>query len=221
MINKTLDLIKEYLNCVLGSEVVLVDRFPDQDDGKEHHIIITLLRIEEETSRKPSNSVYYKEFVDTDGKTKKIASNKKSPDLDINLDILISSNGKDYKNALELMSKVISGINSIHTVQKPSKMNKDRFEQLRSLNISIQNLSLEQTLSMWQALHGKPVPAVAYKVRMLTVTGQLDKEPQPPVREVDLERVRINEDGKGPRHLLPETEVDEGETENEQQSNEQ
>ena len=188
---------------MLGSDVVQVDRFPDQDDGTEHHILITLLRIEEETSRKPSNSILFKEFVDTDGKIKKIAANKKSPDLDINLDILISSNGKDYGNALELMSKVISGLNSIHSVQKPSGMNKRHFEQLLGLNISIQNLSFEQTLSMWQTLHGKLVPAVAYKVRMLTVTGHIDNEPQPPVREVDLERVRVNEKGLGPHNLPP------------------
>ena len=200
MIKETLSILEEYLGYFLGKEDVKLAVFPDFEDAKKPEVAITLLRIEEETSRKPVNIVQY-DIVEKDGKKMKVAGNKKSPDVDINLDILISSHAQDYKTNLNNISTVISKINSIHTDPKPANMKQASFDLLRGLNISLVNLSMEQSFSMWQTLHGKIVPAVAYKVRMLTVTGSVDNGPKHPVLEVDYERGRIIERGRGPHNL--------------------
>ena len=200
MIKETLKILEEYLGYYLGKDDVKLAVFPDFEDAKKPDIAITLLRVEEETSRKPVNIVQY-EIIEKDGKKKKIAGNKKSPDMDVNLDILISAHSQDYGTALTNLSKVISKINSIHTAPKPANMKQASFELLRGLNISLLNLSMEQSFSMWQTLHGKIVPAVAYKVRMLTIAGSVDDGPKHPVLEVDYERGRIIERGRGPHNL--------------------
>ena len=83
---------------------------PIKKDGQENddEITITLLRIEEETSRKPQ-SVYH--YVKEDDKLIK----KANPDVCLNLYILIVSHAQDYETALLEISKVIYWMNSFQS----------------------------------------------------------------------------------------------------------
>ena len=183
MIEDVLVSLKEYLTFMMQKlmarriNVSLNSINKDKEAESKDPLVITLLRIEEETSRKPQN--FY--AVKDDG------VHTKSPDLDINLEILISSPFTPYETALQLISNTISAINSIKTVSRPEGMTEESFQRLRTYNLSLLGLSFDQTLSMWQTLGGTLVPSVAYKIRMLTVEGAVDSSDIRVVERVSVE----------------------------------
>lgn len=175
MINEILVSLKEYLKCMLPPDVnVVLDSIKKDKDSEGDDVVITLLRIEEETSRKAQNA-----FI----KVKEGDQRQISPDLDFNLEVLISSPARRYETSLHLISEVIRILNSIKTVKKPEKMSEDRFKIIDSMIISLMGMSFDQMLSLWQTLGGTLVPAVAYKIRMITVKGLTDEGPADLVRE--------------------------------------
>ena len=199
IIKDILHSIKEYLSCNMEDRLNIVLNSVKKDKGtEEEDIVITLLRIEQETSRKPQNT-YYTEVREND--KKRVLPT--SPDLDINLEVLISSHASNYESSLIQISDVVSLLNSVKTATKPSKMDKDAFELLRSLSVSIMNMSFEQHLSMWQTLGGNLVPSVAYKIRMVTISGTPQKEPAPIVQETVVEPGTMDTRGVQPVSLPP------------------
>ena len=164
------ELADEHLNVVLNS--VKKEKGTDEED-----VVITLLRIEEETSRKPQNTYYRENWDDEDASKRRIYP--ATPDIDINLEILISSHASNYEYALTQISTVIYLMNSIKTAVKPERMEKKDFDTLQSLSIALMNMPFDQHLSMWQTLGGNLVPSAAYKIRMVTVTGLPVKEATP------------------------------------------
>ena len=139
---------------------------PIKKDGQENddEITITLLRIEEETSRKPQ-SVYH--YVKEDDKLIK----KTNPDVCLNLYILIVSHAQDYETALLEISKVIYWMNSF---------------QSKDCIVELQTLSAEQNNSLWQTLGVEIKPAVVYKVRMVTISSESSSQPVYPVSSLSL-----------------------------------
>ncbi|MBQ8069465.1 MAG: DUF4255 domain-containing protein [Bacteroidales bacterium] len=199
IIKDILHSIKEYLSCNMEDRLNIVLNSVKKDKGtEEEDIVITLLRIEQETSRKPQNT-YYTEVWEND--KKRVLPT--SPDLDINLEVLISSHASNYESSLIQISDVVSLLNSVKTATKPSKMDKDAFELLRSLSVSIMNMTFEQHLSMWQTLGGNLVPSVAYKIRMVTISGTPQKEPAPIVQETVVEPGTMDTRGVQPVSLPP------------------
>ncbi|MBR6415086.1 MAG: DUF4255 domain-containing protein [Bacteroidales bacterium] len=199
IIKDILHSIKEYLSCNMEDRLNIVLNSVKKDKGaEEEDIVITLLRIEQETSRKPQNT-YYTEVWEND--KKRVLPT--SPDLDINLEVLISSHASNYESSLIQISDVVSLLNSVKTATKPSKMDKDAFELLRSLSVSIMNMTFEQHLSMWQTLGGNLVPSVAYKIRMVTISGTPQKEPAPIVQETVVEPGTMDTRGIQPVSLPP------------------
>ncbi len=199
IIKDILHSIKEYLSCNMEDRLNIVLNSVKKDKGaEEEDIVITLLRIEQETSRKPQNT-YYTEVWEND--RKRVLPT--SPDLDINLEVLISSHASNYESSLIQISDVVSLLNSVKTATKPSKMDKDAFELLRSLSVSIMNMTFEQHLSMWQTLGGNLVPSVAYKIRMVTISGTPQKEPAPIVQETVVEPGTMDTRGVQPVSLPP------------------
>ena len=171
-----------------------------EKDTEERDVVITLLRIEEETSRKPQQN-YYTEVWKENGITyQKVYPT--SPDVAINLEILISSYIPNYSSALTLISHVIRIMNSIKTASKPGNMRQESFDIIREMSVSIMNLSFDQYLSMWQTLGGELVPAVAYKIRMVTIKGIPDTKTNPHVRKRTLE---VGKNLKERRDAKPET----------------
>lgn len=160
--------LKEFLDSMLDESMyrdikVVLDSVKKDKVTGEGDLVITLLRIEEETSRKPQNIYFYDKENDVERQT--------SPDLDINLEVLISAPSTNYETALVLISHVVSILNSVKTCRKPKKMTDESFEVIDAMHISLMGMSFDQTLSMWQTLGGPLVPAVAYKIRMVTVPG--------------------------------------------------
>ena len=170
-----LEAIRSFLEFAMKEEIsdshlnVVLNSVKREKGTEEEDVVITLLRIEEETSRK-SQSTYYREDWDEQnpGKSRVYPT---SPDIDINLEILISSHAGKYEYALSQISTVIRLLNSIKTAIMPKGMNEADFSTLRSLSISMMPMSFDQHLSMWQTLGGELVPSVAYKVRMITLAG--------------------------------------------------
>lgn len=177
----TLYLIKEYLkNCFQYKETgrnnlgyVNVTLAPIEKDGQKEgeDIVITLLRVEEETSRKPQSVYQYQYGIDEkDGKRKAI-SKKRNPDVCLNLYVLISSHAQIYETALAQISDVVYWMNSIDY-----EMNSDEISG-KHLRVELQSLTAEQHNSMWQTLGGKMVPSVVYKVRMVTISSEPSTQP--------------------------------------------
>lgn len=173
MIDKTLEAIEKHLiysfsnretpefkNIAIGLDPIKKD---EQENKKE--ITITLLRIEEETSRKPQNVYHY---IKEDEKVIK----KVNPDICLNLYILIVSHAQDYGTALMEISKVIYWMNSF---------------QSKDCIVELHTLTAEQNNSLWQTLGSEIKPAVAYKVRMVTISSEVVNE--------DVAVVNKNEDG--------------------------
>ena len=179
MIKDILVSLKEYLSFMMpeGTVVVLDSVKKDKETG-EGDLVITLLRIEEETSRKPQN-FYFRKGDKEDRETYPV-----SPDLDLNLEVLISAPAAQYETALTLISNVIRILNSIKTIAKPAEMSQESFRLLNSLRLSLMGLSFDQMLSMWQTLGGTLVPAVVYKIRMVIVPGLTDASEVKAIKEV-------------------------------------
>ncbi len=179
MIKDILVSLKEYLSFMMpeGTVVVLDSVKKDKETG-EGDLVITLLRIEEETSRKPQN-FYFRKGDKEDRETYPI-----SPDLDLNLEVLISAPAAQYETALTLISNVIRILNSIKTIAKPAEMSQESFRRLNSMRLSLMGLSFDQMLSMWQTLGGTLVPAVVYKIRMVIVPGLTDASEVKAIKEV-------------------------------------
>lgn len=129
----------------------------DKDNSPKGDFAITLLRIEEETSRKPQ-SVYEK--VEGELKIKK----KINPSIYINLYILISTHADNYETALKEISDVIYWMNNF---------------QNDKILIELQSLSAEQFNSMWQTLGGKLAPCAVYKIRMVEISSESKSDVDP------------------------------------------
>lgn len=151
-------------------------------DTEERDVVITLLRIEEETSRKPQDNFFTEIVKIGEDEYRKVYPT--SPSIAINLEILISSHSPNYSSALTLISHVIRIMNSIKTASKPEKMRQQSFNIIRQMSVSMMNLPFDQYLSMWQTLGGELVPAVAYKVRMVTIIGIPDTHAVPVIEKV-------------------------------------
>lgn len=187
MISDILIALQKYLACMLQgatNKPITVTLAPVSRDKEapQGSLVITLLRVEEETSRKPQNLYSVKDSV----------LHPKSPDIDINLEVLVSAPAEPYETALQLISNVIRAINSIKTVHQPEGLTDADFKLVQSFNISLMGLSLDQTLSLWQTLGGTLVPSVVYKIRMLTMEGVLDAAELHYVEHVQVETKLTN-----------------------------
>ena len=172
----TLNAIKTYLEQKfrqqknsLGWEVELgpIEKEGQDDKG----LLITLVRIEEETSIKQPNA---KLRIDAGDKKHYYAN----PDVCLNLYILISSHA-GYGLAVQQINDTIYHLNSIYP-------DDDRLsEDIRKLSIELQSPTAEQWNSLWQTLGGKVVPSVLYKVRMITISALSSTREVPYVKMKD------------------------------------
>lgn len=175
----SLTLIKKYLEDCFSPDrgrTVFVDKekivlAPIEKDGQKEgeDIVITLLRIEEETSRKPQNAFRY--AVDEHDGRKKVVSKNVNPDVCLNLYVLISSHAQDYETAIAQISDVIYWMNNINYNDGTNEIVKN------GMQLELQSLSAEQHNSMWQTLGGMMVPSVVYKVRMVTISAETREKP--------------------------------------------
>ena len=186
----TLTHIKEYLEDCFSPErarTVFVDKekivlapIEKEGQGEGEDIVITLLRVEEETSRKQQSPFRYA-VDERDGK-KKVVSKNVNPDVCLNLYVLITSHAQKYDTALAQISDVIYWMNNINYKDDSNEISAN------GLQVELQSLTSEQHNSMWQTLGGKMVPSVVYKVRMVTITAAESTEKVVPVKDIFLTR---------------------------------
>ena len=172
MISKTLETIQKYLEIQfkeMGTDWKVYLNALEKEGQQEEGLYITLLRIEEETSMK--KQVSYHPLPDKEGYFA-------NPDLCINLFIVISSQAQNYNTALMQISKTLYVLNNIYDFapQEEEPLPQEEMLQqanvatiMKSLSIELQTLTAEQNNSLWQTLGCKVMPAVCYKVRMLTL----------------------------------------------------
>jgi len=175
MIQKSLNSLKQYLSGyfrTLSFEVPSVEIMPVDKDGSTTpaDVAITLLHIEEETSLKSQTP--YQIAV----KNAEKASSKKyaSPELCINLYVLISAHHANYETALHHISAVVEAFQAkssfkFTTVSDCLPDAQEAALEEQTLTMSIYQMSLDQNLNMWQSIGDKLMPSVVYKVRMLKV----------------------------------------------------
>lgn len=185
MLKQTLKAIQSYLLEKMSSstEYQLNDVYLDaiqKDESQKEGLCITLLRIEEETSRKPQNVFRYE--VDRQDGKKKVVSKNVSPDVCLNLYVLITSHAQNYGTSLAQISDVIYWMNNINYKDNSNEISAN------SLQVELQSLTSEQHNSMWQTLGGKMVPSVVYKVRMVTIAAAESTEKVVPVKDIFLTR---------------------------------
>lgn len=158
----TLDTIKNYLqdkfNSLPMNECTVELGAIEKEGQNKENLLITLVRIEEETSVKKQHAQIRK---NGDGKTCYA-----NPDVCLNLYILISSHAL-YNHALQQINNTIYFLNSIY--RDDSGISED----IKKLSIELQSPTAEQWNSMWQTLGGKVVPAVLYKARMVSINSIL------------------------------------------------
>lgn len=151
MISTVFEYIKTYLESALGDgvESIKIDTL-SKNDGEQNDggLVMTLLSVDEETSVMPQ----VPEF--------KNKRQLKNPDLLLNLNILFSSQAKDYSTALHDISLLLQEF-------QKTKVIKD--EAGNEYRVSLCPVSLEQNLNIWQTLGCRMMPSVVYKVRMLAV----------------------------------------------------
>lgn len=151
----------------------------DKDVTQKSELLITLLRVEEETSVKRQLPPIQRE------------GRYSNPDIYLNLYVLISSHLTDYETALKQISEVICFLNSIHNIthnDEGAEGNRKLFEAVDKLSIELQTLTAEESNGLWQTLGGRVVPAAVYKIRMICIPAITDG-----AREVHL----VGENGEG------------------------
>lgn len=145
-------------------------------EGYRGDIIITLLRIEEETSLKPQNVYYSPDINDKQKKAKRV-----NPDVCLNLYVLISSHAKRHIDSISEISDVIYWMNNLPSIEVVD----DDSNAKENLIVELQTLSPEQHNSMWQTLGGNVVPSVVYKIRMVTISSEVQNSNVATVKEVN------------------------------------
>ena len=188
MIDTTLENIRKYLEYKFKEAGMhdwnVILNALDKDGNMKNALYITLLRIEEETSRKKQSRLH---------RIDKEHAYYATPDLCVNLFILISSHTEDYSTGLMQISTTMSILNTIQDfayVDEKGGREKDTdpktkvYEAVKQLSIELQTLTAEQNNSLWQTLGCKVMPAVCYKIRMLTISNETNKVDAPPIKEV-------------------------------------
>lgn len=158
----TLNTIKTYLQAkfdgIENNECTVELGAIEKEGQIEKNLLITLVRIEEETSVKKQHASIRK----TNDGTAFYAN----PDVCLNLYILISSHAS-YNLALQQINNTVYFLNSIYRDDKSIP------EDIKKLSIELQSPTAEQWNSLWQTLGGKVVPAVLYKARMISINSIL------------------------------------------------
>lgn len=165
---RALTKIKEYLGKELETQDVALCAINKDGAQEEGNIIITLVHIEEEASRKqqiPSFSIG-NNGLKTDRRYTQ-------PEIALNLYVLISAHNDKYDAAITNISKVIHAFQKQNIFEYPSLSNKNENDSIR---MTLHPFTLEQNINLWQSIGYKMMPSVMYKVSLILVQ---DSESQP------------------------------------------
>lgn len=157
----------------------------DQSQPLSDSIVLTLVRTEEDPSRKNQRN-YRANPLATDNSSGILYRN---PPVGLNLYVLITANHANYATALTLLSNVIA------TFQNRNKLTDDGIVPWpagaiygdQSLKFSLLSPTFEEENHLWSMLGGKQIPSVLYLIQTANVELLPDEDiTGPPVTEIVL-----------------------------------
>jgi len=170
MINESLQFIADELNkyltlklgpsgdpprLVTGNISRVFD--PEAGTGLNNKAILSLVNVEEDRVAKQQEN-----FIKTD-----ISTRYKSPQLYLNLYILIAVNRTVYSDSLIWLSYILQFFQYQNVYTPISHPALD--SRIQKLIVDLYSLNFEQVNHLWSTLGGKYLPSVLYKVRQITV----------------------------------------------------
>lgn len=191
MIEEALQFTQKALNQYLvnrfgnGSKNVAINNIIDEDNSipitNQNKMVLSLINIESE-SAKP---FYNRKHNLNNGYFTNI-----NPPERFNLDLLITANYKDYKEALKFLSATITFF-QIH-----SSVGVRSFSffpgELERLDYELIKMNFDKMFNLWSAIGAKYKPSVVYKIRMLSIQGDEVISFEPAIKQTS-ENVYPNE----------------------------
>lgn len=172
MIYETLQILKEQLEAYFEEaglgKIILLDNIALWESGSDNasrldgNVIITLLKLEEETTLK--NTPNYKI---NNGKTE-----YRNPPVHLNLYLLISANCETYDKSLRSVSTVIKFFQgkklftSANTVYNRTNVAFDILDYFKFI-LELYTPSFEELNNVWGTLGGRQLPSVIYRVQLI------------------------------------------------------
>jgi hypothetical protein len=176
MIYETLQIIKEQLEAFLEEEgfgkIVLLDNIALWQSGSDDasridgKVVLTLLKLEEESTLRNSPSVQV-----VDGRTE-----YRNPDINLNLYLLISANCDTYDKSLSAISKTIqlfqgrNNFTKANTVYKQPNMAFEDIGDFRFV-LDLYTPTFEELNNIWGSLGGRQLPSVIYRVQLIRISS--------------------------------------------------
>lgn len=166
MILKTLQFTSEILDQFLTNRFQLeeskvslnglADLSGNSPEINSNKIIISFLNAEQETVK----PYVQRQLKDTAGQYGKMPNGER-----YNLNVLFTSNFKDYKEALKYLDSTISffQMNSVLDAQSYSNLPSG----LTKLQVSLENTNFDQMQNIWNSLGIPYQPSLIYKIRII------------------------------------------------------
>jgi hypothetical protein len=169
------------------NEIVQLNNIANINDEKNdlhNKIILTLLKVEEETSLKNSG-IYNKKSSNQ--------IERHQPAVYLNLYLLVAVTKKNYRESLQLLSDTITFFqyNKVFTGEIPDSDGGDKTSF--RITIELHDTNFQDVFDMWSNLGSKQFPSIIYKVRLLKFFDATQTQDVPIIKTVNVERYDINE----------------------------
>jgi hypothetical protein len=179
MIEMALKFLEEEINNYLKLQdkgavmSTYVDHAGSISSDTNDKLCITLLTIEQEASVR--NVVENKRDI--------TGYAKLNPAVRLNLSILFGASFQQYEEALKAISYTIAFFQSknVFTTQNSPTLDAG-FDKLV---LDMEHTSLQDWANIWSMLGGKHIPAVVYKLRMVTIQEGLKTSTTPPILTIN------------------------------------
>lgn len=162
------------------NEIVQLNNIANINDEKNdlhNKIILTLLKVEEETSlknsgiynKKPSNEI-----------------EKHEPAVYLNLYLLVAVTKKNYREALQLLSDTITFFQykKVFTGEIPDSPAGEKASF--RITVELHDTNFQDVYDMWSNLGSKQFPSVIYKVRLLKFLDAKQVQDVPTIKTVSV-----------------------------------
>ena len=97
----------------------------------------------------------------------------KNPPVNLNLYVLFTTNfaARNYVEALRLMSGLIAFFQGkkVFTPQNTPALN----QEISKITVEVANIELKELINMWGSVGAKHMPSIIYKIRMLSIDGDM------------------------------------------------
>ncbi len=189
MIYETLQILKEQLDKFLIDEglgkIVVLENIALWESGStdatkiENKVVLTLLKMEEETTLRNSPN-----FKIKNGKTE-----YKNPPVHLNLYLLISANCDTYDKSLRSISKVIQFFQgkkiftSSNTIYNRTNVAFDVLDYFKFV-LELFTPSFEELNNVWGTLGGRQLPDVIYRIQLIKLERDKKRSSAPVITHV-------------------------------------